>query len=112
MSKKWWSRRKKEDSAGNMYKSSGDSVSWEVAMSQAITALDHAAMLSIKKKSPSGMREVAVGWLAVASTLAEAGGSEEEEVDLEEASDHYSIGFRPPREEPEEEHTEGEEPNG
>ena len=91
-----------------------DSVDWQTAMSQAVTALDHAAHLSIKAKSPSGMREVAVGWLAVAESIAGASAEREEyeeglDLDSSDNNDTYRIGFRPnPEEECEEEYEEEE----
>lgn len=89
---RWWKRFKKEPKG---YQPTGDSVSWEVAMSQAIVALDHSAAIAIKTKSTEGLKEVARGWLAVAETLSE-GGQGMEVHDLEEVSDEYQIGFRAP----------------
>lgn len=89
---RWWSRFKREPKG---YQPTGDSVSWEVAMSQAIVALDHSAALAIKNKSTDGLKEVARGWLAVAETLSESASGMEVH-DLEEVSDEYQIGFRAP----------------
>lgn len=69
-------------------------MSWEIALSQAVTALDHAAKLSIETSSPTGMREVAVGWLAVASTLESAAEDEESDLSSEEGDEMYpKVGF-------------------
>ena len=88
------------------YTPMGDTLTWDVAMVQAVTALDHAASLSISDKSPQGMREVAIGWLAVASTLEDAK-PDPEEMDLEETNDSYPIGFRGAAPEDSEEESEG-----
>lgn len=89
---RWW---KKKDKPSKGYQPTGDTVSWDIAMSQAITALDHSATLAIKRKSPEGMREVAVGWLAVANTISESAAEGGDVHDLD-ASDAYEIGFRAP----------------
>lgn len=110
--KKIWQKYKNRKYDG--YSPVGESVDWQTAMSQAVTALDHAAHLSIKTRSPSGMREVAVGWLAVAESISKAmaqGEELEEEVDLDSSDNNevYPIGFRPnPEEECEEEYEEEE----
>lgn len=91
--KKWWRRKKKKEEESVGYTPMGNTLTWDVAMVQAVTALDHAASLSISDKSPQGMREVAIGWLAVASTLEDAK-PDPDEMDLEESSDNYPIGFR------------------
>ena len=108
--RKIWQRYKDRKYDG--YTPVSDNVDWQTAMSQAVVALDHAAHLSIKTKNPSGMREVAVGWLAVAESIAGAVRAEEdeEEVDLDSSdnNDIYPLGFRanPVEEDEEEEHEE------
>lgn len=89
------SKGKKSKNKGikNGYQPTGGEVSWEVAMSQAIVALDHSAALAIKNNSPDGLKEVARGWLAVAETLSETGHASEEGDELD-ISDEYQIGFR------------------
>lgn len=123
MSRHWWGKKKKDSASKKPegYQPTGDSVSWDVAMSQAITALDHSAKLAIKTRSSSGMREVAVGWLAVASTLTEAAEEmEQSELSSTDGNEMYpSVGFlgAPMQKEPEspfedEEFEEEEEPEG
>lgn len=69
-------------------------------MSQAVVALDHAAHFAKKNKSTAGMREVAIGWLAVAESLhpGESGEDEDEEYhdvgDSDDNNEEYPIGFR------------------
>lgn len=92
LNRHWWGGKKKSEEG---YQPTGDSISWDIAMSQAITALDHSAELAIKTKSPGSMREVAVGWLAVANTLTEASSElEESELSSQEGNDEYpKVGF-------------------
>lgn len=92
MKRRWWGGKKKPPEG---YQPTGNEVSWDVAMAQAITALDHSAKLAIKTNSSSGMREVAVGWLAVASTLTEAAEeAEQAELSSQEGNEMYpTVGF-------------------
>ena len=92
---RWWKKREKPSKPSTGYQPTGDTVSWDIAMSQAITALDHSASLAIKTKSSEGMREVAIGWLAVANTISESVSEDADVHDLD-ASDGYQIGFRAP----------------
>ena len=96
MSRKKDKKSKKKAPEG--YQPTGDSVSWEIAMSQAITALDHSAKLAIKNNSSDGLKEVARGWLAVADTISESagggGGMQEHDLDASHNNDEYPIGFR------------------
>ena len=92
---RWWKKKEKPSKPSTGYQPTGDTVSWDIAMSQAITALDHSASLAIKTKSSEGMREVAIGWLAVANTISESVTEEGDVHDLD-SSDEYRIGFRAP----------------
>lgn len=91
MKDRWWTKFKK-DKEPTGYQPTGDSVSWEVAMSQAITALDHSAEIAIKGKSASGLTDVARGWLAIAETISENVSGEEH--DISSSSEDYPLGFR------------------
>lgn len=91
MIRRWLDRRR--SAKGDGYQPIGDSVSWDIALSQAVTALDHAAKLSIATRSPNGMREVAVGWLAVAQTLEAASESGEENDISSQEEDYPKVGF-------------------
>lgn len=88
-------KKSKKNSQPQGYQPTGDSVSWEVAMSQAITALDHSAEIAISSGSSSGMADIARGWLAVAEMISESAGGGQEH-DISNGPEDYPLGFRAP----------------